>query len=146
MTGRLCPAPCEGACVRGITNDPVTIKAIEVAIIDRAFDEGWVTTRPPARCTAKRVAVVGSGPTALAAADQLNRAGHRVTIFERADRIGGLSRYGIPEFKLEKRFLDRRLIHQRLIPARQTVCAADTAPRARGCALPGRPGNRLARG
>ncbi len=109
FTGRLCPAPCEGACVLGITDDPVTIKSIEVSIIDRGFDEGWVTARPPVRRTGKRVAVVGSGPAGLAAADQLNRAGHLVTVFERADRIGGLLRYGIPAFKLEKRLLDRRL-------------------------------------
>jgi glutamate synthase (NADPH/NADH) small chain len=109
FTGRLCPAPCEGSCVLGINNDPVTIKAIEVSIIDRAFDEGWVTSRPPLVRTGKRVAVVGSGPAGLAAADQLNRAGHLVTILERADRIGGLLRYGIPEFKMEKRFLERRL-------------------------------------
>jgi glutamate synthase (NADPH/NADH) small chain len=109
FTGRLCPAPCEGSCVLGINNDPVAIKAVEVSIIDRAFDEGWVTPHPPAARTGKRVAVVGSGPAGLAAAAQLNRAGHWVTVFERADRIGGLLRYGIPEFKLEKRFLDRRL-------------------------------------
>src|SRR5712691_1054991 len=109
FTGRLCPAPCEGSCVLGINTDPVTIKSIEVSIIDRAFDEGWVTTRPPASRTSRQVAVVGSGPAGLATADQLNRSGHRVTIFERADRIGGLLRYGIPEFKLEKRVLDRRL-------------------------------------
>jgi glutamate synthase (NADPH) small chain len=109
FTGRLCPAPCEGACVLGINNDPVTIKAVEVSIIDRAFDEGWVTARPPDTRTGRRVAVVGSGPAGLAAAAQLNRAGHTVTVFERSDRIGGLLRYGIPEFKLEKRHLDRRL-------------------------------------
>src|SRR5258708_854221 len=109
FTGRLCPAPCEGACVLGINNSPVTIKSIEVSIIDRAFDEGWVTARPPARRTGKRVAIVGSGPASLAAADQLHRAGHAVTILERADRIGGLLRYGIPAFKLEKRFLHPRL-------------------------------------
>jgi len=109
FTGRLCPAPCEGACVLGINNDPVTIKSIEVAIIERAFDEGWVTARLPATRTGKHVAVVGSGPAGLAAADQLNHAGHSVTVMERADRIGGLLRYGIPEFKMEKRFLDRRL-------------------------------------
>jgi glutamate synthase (NADPH/NADH) small chain len=108
-TGRLCPAPCEGSCVLGINDDAVTIKAVEVAIIERAFDEGWVKPHPPAVRTGKRVAVVGSGPAGLAAADQLNRAGHAVTVFERADRIGGLLRYGIPEFKMEKRFLDRRL-------------------------------------
>jgi glutamate synthase (NADPH/NADH) small chain len=109
FTGRLCPAPCEGSCVLGINDDAVTIKDIEVAIIDRAYGEGWVTPQPPARRTGKKVAVVGSGPAGLAAADQLNRAGHAVTVFERSDRIGGLLRYGIPEFKMEKRVLDRRL-------------------------------------
>ena len=109
FTGRLCPAPCEGSCVLGINQDPVTIKAVEVSIIDRAYDEGWVTPHPPATRTWKRVAVVGSGPAGLAAADQLNRAGHSVTVFEKSDRIGGLLRYGIPEFKMEKRVLDRRL-------------------------------------
>ena len=109
FTGRLCPAPCEGACVLAINNDPVTIKDIEVAIIDRAYDEGWVTPQPPETRTYKKVAVVGSGPAGLAAADQLNRAGHSVTVFEKSDRIGGLLRYGIPEFKMEKRVLDRRL-------------------------------------
>jgi len=108
-TGRLCPAPCEGSCVLGINNSPVTIKAVEAAIVERAFDEGRVVARPPAVRTGKRVAVVGSGPAGLAAADQLNRAGHWVTVFERADRIGGLLRYGIPEFKLEKKYLERRL-------------------------------------
>jgi glutamate synthase (NADPH/NADH) small chain len=109
FTGRLCPAPCEGACVLGINQDPVTIKAIEVSIIDRAYDEGWVMPQPPSTRTSKKVAVVGSGPAGLAAADQLNRAGHSVTVFEKSDRIGGLLRYGIPEFKMEKRVLDRRL-------------------------------------
>jgi glutamate synthase (NADPH) small chain len=109
FTGRLCPAPCEGSCVLGINSDPVTIKGIENAIIERAFDEGWIAPRPPAHRTGKRIAVVGSGPAGLAAADQLNKAGHLVTVFERADRIGGLLRYGIPEFKMEKRFLERRL-------------------------------------
>ena len=108
-TGRLCPAPCEGSCVLEINDDPVTIKAIELSIVERAFDEGWVAPRPPAVRTGKRVAVIGSGPAGLAAAQQLNRAGHSVTVFERADRIGGLLRYGIPEFKMEKRYLDRRL-------------------------------------
>jgi glutamate synthase (NADPH) small chain len=109
FTGRLCPAPCEGSCVLGINDDPVTIKAVEVTIIDRAFDEGWVVPEPPAVRTGKKVAVVGSGPAGLAAAQQLNRAGHLVTVLERSDRIGGLLRYGIPEFKMEKRVLDRRL-------------------------------------
>ena len=96
-------------CVLGINNDPVTIKAVEVSIIDWVFDEGWVSAQEPEMRTGKRVAVIGFGPAGLAAAAQLNRAGHWVTVFERADRIGGLLRYGIPEFKLEKRFLDRRL-------------------------------------
>ena len=109
LTGRLCPAPCEGSCVLGINDDPVTIKRIELSIVERAFLEGWIVPRPPLRRTGKAVAVVGSGPAGLAAADQLNHAGHKVTVFERADRIGGLLRYGIPEFKLEKRHLDRRL-------------------------------------
>jgi glutamate synthase (NADPH) small chain len=109
FTGRLCPAPCEGACVLGINDAPVTIKAVEVSIIDRAFEEGWVTPQPPATRTWKKVAVIGSGPAGLAAAEQLNRAGHSVTVFEKSDRIGGLLRYGIPEFKMEKRVLDRRL-------------------------------------
>ena len=109
FTGRLCPAPCEGSCVLGINDDPVTIKAVEVSIIERAFDEGWVAPEPAAVRSGKQVAVVGSGPAGLAAAEQLNRAGHRVTVFERSDRIGGLLRYGIPEFKMEKRVLDRRL-------------------------------------
>jgi glutamate synthase (NADPH) small chain len=109
FTGKLCPAPCEGACVLGINEDPVTIKSVEASIIDRAWDEGWVTPRPPTTRTWKKIAVVGSGPAGLAAADQLNRAGHSVTVFEKSDRIGGLLRYGIPEFKMEKRHLDRRL-------------------------------------
>ena len=109
FTGRLCPAPCEGSCVLGINDEPVTIKAIELAIVERAYEEGWMAAAPPAVRSGRIVAVVGSGPAGLAAADELNRAGHRVTVFERADRLGGLLRYGIPEFKLEKRFLDRRL-------------------------------------
>ena len=108
-TGRLCPAPCEGACVLGINDDPVTIKSIELSIVEHAFENDWIQARPPVVRTGKRVAVVGSGPAGLAAADELNKVGHQVTVFERADRIGGLLRYGIPEFKLEKRFIDRRL-------------------------------------
>jgi glutamate synthase (NADPH/NADH) small chain len=110
FTGRLCPAPCEASCVLGINQDPVTIKQVEVEIIDNAFDEGWVVPMPPHVITGKKVAVVGSGPAGLAAAQQLTRAGHDVTVFERADRIGGLLRYGIPEFKMEKRHIDRRLV------------------------------------
>src|SRR6188474_1528151 len=110
FTGTLCPAPCEGSCVLGINDDAVTIKGIELTIIDRAFAEGWVVPEPAARRTGKTVAIVGSGPAGLAAAQQLARAGHAVTVFERADRIGGLLRYGIPEFKMEKRFLERRLL------------------------------------
>jgi glutamate synthase (NADPH/NADH) small chain len=109
FTGLLCPAPCEGACVLGINRDPVAIKSLELAIVDRGFDEGWIVARPPTSRTWKKVAVIGSGPAGLAAADQLNRFGHSVTVFEQADRIGGLLRYGIPEFKMEKRVLDRRL-------------------------------------
>ena len=109
FTGRLCPAPCEGSCVLGINADPVTIKNIEVTIIDRAFKEGIIRPRRPARRTGKAVAIVGSGPAGLAAAAQLNQAGHWVTVYERDDRIGGLLRYGIPEFKMEKKILDRRL-------------------------------------
>src|ERR1700688_4784569 len=108
FTGRVCPAPCEGSCVLGITEPPVTIKNIECAIVDRAYEEGWITPQPPPARTGKKVAVVGSGPAGLACADQLNRAGHWVTVFERADRVGGLLRYGIPGFKLEKKFLERR--------------------------------------
>ncbi len=113
FTGRLCPAPCEAACVLGINQDPVTIKQVEVSIIDRAWDEGWVTPVRATVETGKRIAVVGSGPAGLAAGQQLTRAGHEVTVFERADRIGGLLRYGIPEFKMEKRQLDRRLEQMR---------------------------------
>lgn len=109
FTGRLCPAPCEEACVLGINEPPVAIELIEKHIIEHAFKEGWVKPEPPEERTGKTVAVIGSGPAGLAAAQQLNRAGHAVTVFERADRIGGLLRYGIPDFKLEKRFIDRRL-------------------------------------
>jgi glutamate synthase (NADPH/NADH) small chain len=115
FTGRLCPAPCESACVLGISSDPVAIKQVEVEIVDRAWSEGWVAPQPPwpAGRTGKKVAVVGSGPAGLAAAQQLTRAGHAVTVYERADAPGGLLRYGIPEFKMEKRHLDRRLAQMR---------------------------------
>jgi glutamate synthase (NADPH/NADH) small chain len=113
FTGRLCPAPCESACVLGINADPVAIKQVEVSIIDRAWDEGWVVPVPATTRTGRRVAVVGSGPAGLAAAQQLTRAGHDVTVYERDDRPGGLLRYGIPEFKMEKRVLDRRLAQMR---------------------------------
>jgi glutamate synthase (NADPH/NADH) small chain len=113
FTGRLCPAPCEAACVLGINSDPVTIKQVEVSIIDHAWDQAWVHPVRPSRLTDKKVAVIGSGPAGLAAAQQLTRAGHDVIVFERADRIGGLLRYGIPEFKMEKRVLDRRLAQMR---------------------------------
>jgi glutamate synthase (NADPH/NADH) small chain len=109
FTGRLCPAPCESACVLGINSDPVSIRIIEWNIIDRGFDEGWVAPVLPVRRTCKTAAVIGSGPAGLAAAQQLARAGHRVTVFEKADRIGGLLRYGIPDFKMEKWVVDRRL-------------------------------------
>jgi len=109
FTGRLCPAPCEAACVLGINDDPVTIKQIELSIVERAWEEGWVKPEPASALTGKSVAVVGSGPAGLACAQQLARAGHAATVFERADRIGGLLRYGIPEFKMEKKYLDRRL-------------------------------------
>ncbi|HEV3237237.1 MAG TPA: glutamate synthase subunit beta [Gemmataceae bacterium] len=109
FTGRVCPAPCEGSCVLGISEPPVTIKNIEMAIVDRGFEEGWIVPEPPAKRTGKRVAVVGSGPAGLSAAAQLNRAGHWVTVFERADRIGGLLMYGIPNMKLDKHTVERRV-------------------------------------
>ena len=110
FTGRVCPAPCEGSCVLGLNADPVTIKSIECAIVDKGFEEGWIVPEPPKTRTGKRVAVVGSGPAGLAAADQLNKAGHWVTVFERADRIGGLLMYGIPNMKLEKREVVERRV------------------------------------
>jgi glutamate synthase (NADPH/NADH) small chain len=108
FTGRVCPAPCEGSCTLGISSPPVAIKLIEAEIVDRAFEQGWVKAQPPARRTGRRVAVVGSGPAGLTAAQQLNRAGHAVTVFERADRVGGLLMYGIPNMKLDKRLVERR--------------------------------------
>ena len=109
FTGRICPAPCEAACVLGITSPPVSIKLIERSIVERGWDEGWIRPEPPEQATGKRIAVVGSGPAGLAAAQQLRRAGHSVTVYEKNDRIGGLLRYGIPNFKLEKQVVDRRL-------------------------------------
>ena len=109
FTGRLCPAPCEASCVLGISQDPVTIEQVEKEIIERAWAEGWVQPQRPTKQTGKKVAVVGSGPAGLAAAQQLTRAGHQVIVYERADRIGGLLRYGIPEYKMEKRVIDRRI-------------------------------------
>jgi len=113
FTGRICPAPCEAACVLGINEPPVTIKQIEKTIVDRAFAEGWIAAEPPQDLSGKRVAIVGSGPAGLAAAQQLRRAGHAVTVFEKNDRIGGLMRYGIPNFKMEKHLIDRRLDQMR---------------------------------
>jgi len=109
FTGRVCPAPCEGSCVLGINTPPVTIKTIECAIVDKGFDEGWIVPRPPAERSGKRVAIVGSGPAGLACADMLNRAGHQVRVYERADRIGGLLVYGIPNMKLDKGVVERRV-------------------------------------
>ena len=109
FTGRVCPAPCEGSCVLGVIEPPVTIKSIECSIIDKGFQEGWVSPNPPKSRSGKKVAVVGSGPAGLAAADQLNKAGHSVTVYERADRIGGLLVYGIPNMKLDKKFVQRRV-------------------------------------
>ncbi len=113
FTGRICPAPCEAACVLGINENPVSIKAIECAIVDQAFAEGWIQPERAAIQTGKRVAIVGSGPAGLAAAQQLARAGHAVTVFEKSDRIGGLLRYGIPDFKMEKHAIDRRIVQMR---------------------------------
>src|SRR4051812_39988710 len=109
FTGRICPAPCEAACTLNIDDNPVTIKTIECAIVDRAWQEGWIKPQPPAQKTGKTVAVVGSGPAGMACAQQLARAGHDVVLFEKQDRIGGLLRYGIPDFKMEKHLIDRRI-------------------------------------
>jgi glutamate synthase (NADPH/NADH) small chain len=122
FTGRLCPAPCESACVLGINNDPVAIRVIEWNIIEKGFDEGWVQPILPISATGKTVAVIGSGPAGLAAAQQLARAGHSVTVFEKADRIGGLLRYGIPDFKMEKWVIDRRLEQMRTEGVRFETC------------------------
>ena len=109
FTGRICPAPCESACVLDINDDAVTIKQIELSIIERAFEEGWVKPRPPAVRSGRTAAVIGSGPAGLAAAAELNQFGHRVTVFERSDRVGGLLRYGVPDFKLDKAVVQRRV-------------------------------------
>ncbi|HTN44450.1 MAG TPA: glutamate synthase subunit beta [Nitrospiria bacterium] len=158
FTGRLCPAPCESACVLGIIEEPVAIRIVEWNIIDRGFDEGWVTPVLPEKPSGFKVAVVGSGPAGLAAGQQLARAGHAVTVFEKADRIGGLLRYGIPDFKMEKSVLDRRLDQMRAegvvfkagldvgrdLPADRlrknfdAVCLAGGAMSARDLAVPGR--------
>ncbi len=158
FTGRLCPAPCEASCVLGINQDPVTIKQVEVTIIDTAWENGWVKPEPSTKRTGKRIAVIGSGPAGLAVAQQLARAGHEVTVFERADRIGGLLRYGIPDFKMEKQYLDRRLAQMEAegvvfkagvnvgfdIDARElqsqfdAICLAGGATAARNLEVPGR--------
>jgi glutamate synthase (NADPH/NADH) small chain len=158
FTGRLCPAPCEAACVLGINNDPVTIKQVELTIIEHAFEAGWVAPEPAETRTGKAVAVIGSGPAGMACAQQLARAGHSVTLFERDDRIGGLLRYGIPDFKMEKRFIDRRMTQMEAegvvfkpgvnvgedIDAREmlsqfdAVCLTGGATHARNLEVPGR--------
>ncbi len=158
FTGRTCPAPCEGACVLGITDPPVTIKNIENAIIDRGFAEGWVKAEPPDQRTGKKVAIVGSGPAGLAAAAQLNKVGHKVTVYERDDRIGGLLMYGIPPMKLEKEMVDRRVdllreegiefvtgVHvgldmevQELVDQNQALLLACGATKPRDLPIPGR--------
>src|SRR5437667_1561487 len=130
FTGRICPAPCEEACVLRINDDPVGIKSIEHAIIDKAFEEGWVKPQSAAHKTGRKVAVVGSGPAGLACAQQLARAGHDVTVFEKNDRIGGLLRYGIPDFKLEKAVIDRRLEQMAAegVKFRVGICIGDAKP------------------
>jgi glutamate synthase (NADPH/NADH) small chain len=130
FTGRVCPAPCEEACVLRINEDPVGIKSIEHAIVDRAWESGWIKPQPAARASGKKVAVVGSGPAGLACAQQLARAGHRVTVFEKNDRVGGLLRYGIPDFKLEKRVIDRRLeqLAAEGVEFRAGVCVGKARP------------------
>ncbi|MEI6665774.1 MAG: glutamate synthase subunit beta [Chloroflexota bacterium] len=158
FTGRLCPAPCEAACVLGINSDPVTIKQVELTIIEHAYREGWIVPEPPEVRTGKRVAVVGSGPAGLAAAQQLARAGHDVTVYERADRIGGLLRYGIPDFKMEKQFIDRRMEQmtaegvtfrpsvnigvdtdaQQMLADYEAVCLAGGSTKPRDLEVPGR--------
>ncbi|HSQ03876.1 MAG TPA: glutamate synthase subunit beta, partial [Burkholderiales bacterium] len=158
FTGRICPAPCEEACTLNINNDPVGIKSIEHAIIDKGWEMGWVMPQPPAAKSGKRVAIVGSGPAGLACAQQLARSGHDVVVFEKNDRIGGLLRYGIPDFKMEKRLIDRRIEQMRAegvefrvnqhvgvtIPARQVVNDFDAvvltggAERPRDLPVPGR--------
>ncbi len=150
FTGRICPAPCEAACTLNINNDPVGIKSIEHAIIDKGWESGWVLPQPPANKTGKRVAVVGSGPAGLACAQQLARAGHDVEVFEKADRIGGLLRYGIPDFKMEKQLIDRRMEQMRAegvvfhagqdvggkVPAQKLVDAFDAVVMAGGAERP----------
>jgi glutamate synthase (NADPH/NADH) small chain len=134
VTGRVCPAPCEAACVLGINAEPVSIKLIERAIADRAFEQGLVTPIPPRARTGKRVAVIGSGPAGLAAAQELNRAGHLVTVYEKADRVGGLLRYGIPDFKLEKWIVERR-IDQLLAEGVEFVTGVDVGRQLAGAQL-----------
>jgi glutamate synthase (NADPH/NADH) small chain len=121
FTGRICPAPCEAACTLNIIDQPVTIKSIECAIIDRGWKEGWVAPQVPETKTGKSVAVVGSGPAGLACAQQLARAGHSVTVFEKSDRVGGLLRYGIPDFKMEKHLINRRCVQMEAAPEVQDV-------------------------
>ncbi len=155
FTGRICPAPCEAACVLGINEPPVAIKTIERTVVDYAWEQGWIHPEPPLKKTGKRVAVVGSGPAGLAAAQQLARLGHGVTVFEKADRIGGLLRYGIPDFKMEKHYIDRRIDQMRaegvefvvnshirslenMRPAYQAVVLAMGAEHPRDLTIPGR--------